>query len=244
MKKSPFFFLLVTYFFLPLSGNMLLAQEEQTDWFENHHQSKYFISPTGFGLKKGEKYYQNIYSIYNSVGFGITDNFSINAGIIPFSLVGFDGLLLNINPKFSIPLEDNFHVGITSSLFVFFDDLDDLNDTDSFGSVSGVITYGNTNNNISIAVGGLVADSFIVPTTTISGQFRFSKNIFIISENWISPFLISSLGIRIMLKKWSIDFAYLNTPKQDFFSDNEGNNGRSHLPFMSIQVPFGKKRKK
>ena len=43
-------------------------------WFDNPQSTRYFWAPNGYGLKKGEGYYQNIYVLWNQFTFGITDN--------------------------------------------------------------------------------------------------------------------------------------------------------------------------
>lgn len=59
MNQTPSLLLLILFFLCSsLSQNVLWAQEYQKDWFTPPNQVQTFISPTGFGLKKGEGYYQ------------------------------------------------------------------------------------------------------------------------------------------------------------------------------------------
>jgi hypothetical protein len=46
-------------------------------WFENPQSTRYFWSPNGYGLKKGEGYYQNIWVLWNQFSLGLSDNFSV-----------------------------------------------------------------------------------------------------------------------------------------------------------------------
>src|SRR5688500_18456485 len=55
-------------------------------WFENPQSTRYLWSPNGFGLKKGEGYYQNIWVLFNHFAVGVSDHFSIGAGIVPLFL--------------------------------------------------------------------------------------------------------------------------------------------------------------
>lgn len=146
-------------------------------------------------------------------------------------------MLWTINPKLSIPVEENFHVGLGSSLlFLLFSD-----GTEIAGALYGVGTYGNTNNNGSVGLGfgydgsGLVED----PLLMLSGQIRASKAVSIISEIWILPYSeptlpLFSFGLRLNGEKFSLDFAYLGVG--DSFD-------RAHLPFLSFMIPFGKNKK-
>ena len=57
-------------------------------WIDNPQATKYFISGNGYGLKKGEGYYQNSWIILSQVAIGITNNFSITAGTVPLFMFG------------------------------------------------------------------------------------------------------------------------------------------------------------
>src|SRR6478735_2241429 len=52
-------------------------------WNPNPQATRYFWVPNGYGLKKGEDYYQNVWIFFNQAAVGITDNISIGAGIVP-----------------------------------------------------------------------------------------------------------------------------------------------------------------
>ena len=55
-------------------------------WLPNPQSTRYFWAPNGYGLNKGEAYYQNIWIFYNQFSWGITNNFSMSAGTIPLFL--------------------------------------------------------------------------------------------------------------------------------------------------------------
>lgn len=69
----------------PIKKNQLIGG---THWFENPQATRYFFSPNGFGLKKGEAYYQNVWVLFNQFSIGVTNNFSIGAGFVPLFLFG------------------------------------------------------------------------------------------------------------------------------------------------------------
>ena len=56
-------------------------------WSENPQSTRYFWSPNGYGLKKGEGYYQNIWVLWNQFAYGATDYFSFGGGIDRKSVV-------------------------------------------------------------------------------------------------------------------------------------------------------------
>lgn len=82
-------------------------------WPENPHATRYLFGPNGYGLRKGEGYYSNTWIFFNQISYGITNNFTLGAGIIP--LFFFDGAAspIWITPKVSIPIKkDMFNVGV------------------------------------------------------------------------------------------------------------------------------------
>jgi len=44
-------------------------------WFNNPQATRYFFAPNGYGLEKGEAYYQNIWLFFNQFVVGVTKNF-------------------------------------------------------------------------------------------------------------------------------------------------------------------------
>ena len=117
-------------------------------WFPNYHDSRYFFSPTGFGLKQGEGYFNHIYWLLRQAQFGITDKLSIGGGtLIP---IGFPTTL---NAKYSINLSKNLNMAAgyfwVGSLFI------DIGDDDNRTFVSmpfTVITRGSKENNFTLGV--------------------------------------------------------------------------------------------
>lgn len=65
------------------------------------------VSPTGFGLEKGENEYRNIMFLYNSYHRGITKNITLGGGIMPF----FITYLGWVDAKLSFELGENLHFG-------------------------------------------------------------------------------------------------------------------------------------
>jgi hypothetical protein len=183
-------------------------------WFPNPNSTRNLFSPTGYGLKAGEGYYQNIYVSFNLLNFGITDYFSLGIGTEFISLS--HGLpLLIINPKFSFKLHENLRLGIGSFLIGahFF------NDYSMVGIHHGVLTYGTQDDNISIG-GGVISsgNDDLESILIISGMLRLSKGTALVSENWISSSQIEditysslfSYAIRIMGESYSFDLGFIN----------------------------------
>jgi hypothetical protein len=80
-------------------------------WFENPQSTRYFFSPNGYGLKKNEGYYQNIWVLWNNVSYGVTDQISVGGGMVPLFFFGGPTPLW-FTPKISIPIKkDKFNIG-------------------------------------------------------------------------------------------------------------------------------------
>jgi len=183
-------------------------------WFPNPSSTRNLLSPTGYGLKAGEGYYQNIYVFFNSITFGITDFISLGVGTEFFTLSSGRPIFI-VNPKLSFELSESFRLGISSFLIgANFD-----RDYSVAGIHNAVLTYGNEDDNISVG-GGLTtsennsADAIF----TLSGMVRLSKGTALVTENWIGSTAfedlaystIFSYAIRLMGETYSFDLGFIN----------------------------------
>jgi hypothetical protein len=76
-------------------------------WLPNPQSARYFWAPDGYGLEKGSSYYQNNWILFNQATIGVTDNFSVGAGVLPLFLFSGASTPVWIVPKFSIPVVKN-----------------------------------------------------------------------------------------------------------------------------------------
>jgi len=166
--------------------------------------SHYLFNQSAFNLKKGESYYENTYLFLNSFSFGITDNFSITAGLEAASIVfgpAVPGLF--VNPKFSIPFKRGVF-GITTP-FIF-----GTSEGAAFGGLQGVLTLGTPSRNISFGGGAGInlkrSEDSTVYIFQVSALLPVSNKVSFICENYVtiidsnSTTLITP-GVRIFSKK-------------------------------------------
>jgi hypothetical protein len=201
-------------------------------WFTNPHSTRYLFGPSAFNLKKNEGYMQSIYGVFNSVNVGLSDHFSIGAGTELLSLIAGSPVLV-LTPKFGgYKVSENWHVGTGAMGFVIVEE-----DIFSGGIVYVVGTRGNEDHNFTIGAGvATTTNSYdddlyngSLPIMTVSGMTRLSKNIGLVTENWIlfnddvTP--IFSYGVRFFGEKISVDLALINNKS---ISDE----------FTSIGIPF------
>jgi hypothetical protein len=207
-------------------------------WFENPHATRYFWGPNGYGLRKGEGYYQNTWIFLNQVSVGVTDNFTIGAGLIPtFLLGGGSAIPIWITPKVSVPIKkDKFNIGVGGLVGGVVGESSEL-----AGIAFGTATVGSRDKNMSLSLGyGFVGDEWAnSPVVTFSGMIRTGKRGFFITENYFisaggETLAIISGGGRYVFKKLAIDFGGFLPLASDL-------DQFIVLPWLGINVPFGNK---
>ncbi len=206
-------------------------------WAENPQDSRYFWTPSGYGLKKGEGYYQNVWVLFNQVAYGITDNVSIGAGMVPLFLFAGTSTPIWITPKVSIPVvPDKFNIGAGALLGVVVGEEDA-----TFGIPYGILTFGGRDLNLSLGLGYGFAggDWSSSPALTLSGMFRISPRSYLLTENLFIPgsgdsFAILSFGGRTVWTSISLDYGLVLPVGEDV--------GFVGIPWLGLVVPFGKRR--
>ena len=155
-------------------------------WFPNLHDSRYFFSPSAFGLEKGEGYFGQSYWVMWQAQYGITDEFSIGAGT---TLWGFPATL---NAKYSFNIKND----INAAMGWFW--VGDLFYGSGRGSILNmpyaVITKGSKENNITLGAsynfGGLDDDNDEVDfkerlVLNAGGTFRMGRRFSFVFEAWL-----------------------------------------------------------
>lgn len=212
-------------------------------WFANPNATRYFFSPSALNLKGGEGYYQNNYIFLNSIYVGIADYVTIGGGFEFISLFakGSPGPLYFLTLKGGAPVAKNLNVG-AGILFAGVPSSFASGNVnyDHFGIGFGLVTYGNTDHNLTFGFGkgfenGKTAEK---PVFTISGMTRVSKKVSFVSENWLIPAtkeetvqeynstynttyyssrrvntypLYFSYGFRFFGEKLSVDLGFINS---------------------------------
>jgi hypothetical protein len=198
-------------------------------WFENPHRARYFFSPSGYGLGKGEAYYQNVQIVGNHVAVGFTNNFSIGTGYAAFSLSEQKGFWLM--PKISIPIKKNlFNIagGVLYGKFSHNDEVEKL-------VLPFVIaTLGGGDFNASVGMGWVNSNGMWAkdPTAGLSIVKRVSRLIYLMSDNYfIARPDHNILGGRYMFKRsLGLDLGCLMT------WDNQEYGGLTAFPMIGINV--------
>lgn len=210
-------------------------------WATNPHSSRYFFSPSGYGLRQGEGYYQNAWIFFNQVSYGFSDNFSMGVGLVPTFLFGSgaDIMPVWITPKFNVPYKNGKGAfGVGSILLGVIGNIDEKT---AVGLVYGTNTFGNRDKQITMGLGfGYNTNGGFsnYPVFNLSGMVRTGKNWAFVSENYFFTFeefgALVSGGARYMGKRMALDFGGFIPLFPDV-------GGLYVLPWLSVSVPFGKR---
>lgn len=204
-------------------------------WFPNPQSTRYFWSPNGYGLNKGEGYYQNIWVLWNQFAYGLTDNFSIGVGIIPTFFFGAPTPVF-ATAKFSIPVvEDKFNVAAGAIVGGVIGESES-----GIGLLYGLATVGSPDANVTLGMGyGFAGGEWAkAPMININGMFRVSNRGYIITENYVisaggEGVVLISFGGRSIIKKAALDYGLflpLSADIDQFIA----------IPWLGFTLPFGK----
>ena len=184
----------------------------------NPFPTKYFFTQSAINLQKGEGYYQNTYIFLNSVNYGLTDYFSIGAGMEILSTIG--SISSNtfsptwyIAPKLGFKVSDRFYLGGG----VTFANIGGFFDNAKIGMGYGLATFGSTEHNFSIGMTNIydIDNHDNTVLVTLAGMTRVSERLALVTENYISTSndignSIFSYGIRFIASKISVDLGFIN----------------------------------
>jgi hypothetical protein len=213
-------------------GKIKESSSVNSAWFRNPYAAQGIFLPTGIGLKKGEGNYQNFMVGLNSVQYGITDNFSLGAGLEIISLVvsGTPGVIY-IQPKLSYSFSEKIHISGGTYLFA-----------GGFGNNDNIVvlpfgnlTFGNRDNNVTIGT-FISTESNTGQLIVIGGQVRAAKKLGFIGEIYFSEGIaFATLGARFMTETFNLNFGV-------FTAGNSG-SGSNTFPYIGFTIPFGNKDK-
>jgi hypothetical protein len=204
-------------------------------WFDNPHDTRYFFMTNGYGLQKGEAYYQNTWIMFNQVNYGITNHISLGGGFVPLFLFAGSSTPAWITPKVAIPIVKD-KINLSAGMILGYM----LGEDFGFGIGYGAFSVGNRDSNLSLGAGWAYADSEWAdsPTLSLSGMTRVGKKTYLLTENYYigisgdSSFGIISAGGRSVQKKLAIDYGLVIPIGADIGSFIA-------IPWLGIAISFG-----
>lgn len=132
-----------------------------------------FLTPTGFNYKAGQAEYKNLEIFYNSIDYGLTDNFSLGFGIIPLLVAN----VIDLKSKVTFDIGDYVHIGMGARLLAGITVFDD---NWVLGALHGNVSVGTEEKFINFGYGKWlpINDDFVNIESDlymIGGSFRISE---------------------------------------------------------------------
>ncbi len=207
-------------------------------WLENPQSTRYFWSPNGYSLKKGEGYYQNVWVLFNQAVYGLTDHFSAGIGMMPLFLFQGTSTPVWITLKYSVPVvKDKINLGGGALIGTV------IGEQGSAGIVYGISTFGSKDKNITVGLGyGFGGGEFAsTPLINIGGMIRTGANGYLMTENYLiinsdNFGLLTMIGGRRIIRHFGLDFGVgipIGSDMDGFFA----------FPWLGFTIPFGQKLK-
>ncbi len=181
-------------------------------WHDDPNKTRLLFSPTGRALEKGKGYFAVYEVFFPFLSFGITDIITLSGGMSLFP--GADEQLLYFAPKITLVQQEKFDFS-TGVLYMKIPE-----EGKGAGILYGVGTYGEESAAVTIGMGygfsgGDFADN---PMLVLGGEFRTSRSIKLLTENWIifgSDINLLSVGLRFFGESLSADFGFMRPTVSD-----------------------------
>ncbi len=180
--------------------------KEGAYWFPNPNDTRLFFAPTARSLEAGSGYFADYLLFFPMVAFGVTDNITIAGGMSLIPGLAIPEQFFYFTPKVGFSTNNtSLAAGILMAGLPG-------EDAPLVGILYGVATIGSADNNATAGFGyGFVDWDFADrPFLMLGGQYRTSRRVSFVSENWILPGLdepIISGGLRFFGEELSVDLA-------------------------------------
>jgi hypothetical protein len=177
-------------------------------WPEDPSRTRLFFAPTGRMMRKGEQYFADAYIFFPSFQAGISDRFTMGAGMSIIPGLGIDEQLFYLTPKLGIVAGPDVNVAV-GALIAAASGVDES----PFGIAYGVATFGGEETNATIGGGfgynrGTADNSALL---MVGGSTRVSRGISLVSENYLytgaGTQSVLSGGVRFIGDRLTVDLA-------------------------------------
>jgi hypothetical protein len=189
------------------------------------HGKHFFMATSAIPLRQGEGYYKNTMVTLNSAAYGLTRHLAASAGLDLFSLVSSRANQPRWYSRLQLSgsLGDLVHVG-AQAMYVALPIPTSpeapvvADPTNGFISGLGMITVGNTSNQITIMGGmanGVASGDRPKALIGAAGMARLAPNIALVTEHWWFPdpsvdYPVHSIGVRVLGSFLAVDIGLVN----------------------------------
>jgi len=178
-------------------------------WPEDPSRTRLFFAPTGRMLKTSETYFTDAYIFFPSIQVGLTDQFSVGAGMSIFPGLGIDEQFYYLTPKLGVYASPNVNVAIGALV----GGAKEFSGESPVGIGYGVATFGDENTNATIGTGFGFSrgNTSSLGVVMLGGSTRVSKSMALVTENYITTSgdvnVGASGGVRFMSERIAVDLA-------------------------------------
>lgn len=198
------------------------------------------FTPTAFQAERGRAYYRNSFIYVNQFDAGITDNWSISAGVVTpflFAVAGWVGT------KVSVPLGSSVRVGVQGQYYLggFT-----LFTTETFRAsyVQGIVSLGSSQNNVTLGVGTSLDRNTKGSILTVGIVRKVSPLLSFISENQLllsqSSNTAGKLGAGLRFDRQRHSFDVSANLFLGLFGSSSSITSVGFTPWASYQLRLGR----
>jgi hypothetical protein len=181
-----------------------------------------------------------VWVLFNQASVGVTDNFSVGAGMMPLFLFAGAPTPVWFTPKLSFPVvKDRVNVGAGALVGTVIGGGETFNG--SAGLLYGLSTFGSRDKNMTIGLGYGFAEGEIAstPVLTVSGMLRTGPRGYLLTENYLIRAGDQTVGLlmvggRRIIQKAGLDFGLV-------IPTGTGESFMA-LPWLGLTIPFGNVR--
>jgi hypothetical protein len=184
-------------------------------WPRDTNRTRYLYSPSGFMLRQGEGYLSQTELLITSVGYGVTDWLTLQAGtVLPLVLYQPSTVPFILAVKAGGSPSEVVHLAGGFQTFTV-----PGQSTGMVGFLYGTLTLGTENAHLGISAGPPFAltrgsNELGKVIVSISGNVRVGRSLALVSENWFVPVngqtkLIGSAALRFIGERIGVDAGFL-----------------------------------
>jgi len=184
-------------------------------WPRDPNRTRYLYSPSGFMLRQGEGYLSQTELLLTTVGFGVTDWLTVQAGtILPWLIYEPSTLPFTVALKAGGSASEYVHLAGGFQVFA----APGLA-TGAAGLLFGTVTLGTESLNLGVSAGppfaiGSGTSELGRVVVSVSGNWRVARSIALVSENWFaqvegSTEWIGSAAVRFIGDRLGVDAGFL-----------------------------------
>jgi hypothetical protein len=215
------------------------------------HLTNYFLQGAYAKPQKGEWRYATIYGLAHGVEAGITENWSLAMGILPFFIIPDAGLTpVWIAPRFSTQFARKVRWGATGVFAMGYPFFDRFDDRVFFGTFHTGFTFGNVEEHATIGGGiFLTQEEGRMPFLSGAFQAKLNKRVYFLSESMYyayssafssdDRYIHSCNGLKIVSRRVAFNIGAMGT-----LNIYSGNTDIYIMPLLSLMAGFGKPPKK